>query len=208
MASLSIPKPEAGRAGRPRSQKAREAILKATVRLFRFEHLQNISMDAVAERAGVSKATIYRWWNSKGTLALDAFLAELTAEVGPQPDSGSFLADLRIHIRALVASYSGPAGKMLTELVAAFPTDPELANDFRDRVVTAFRQRNRIIFERAAKRGEIAAGTDTELAMDILYGAIWLRLLLGIGTLDDGFADALVTVVVKGLKRGTSPKAA
>jgi AcrR family transcriptional regulator len=199
MEASAIPHRPPRRGGRPRSDKAQAAILKATADLFRDEHLLSISMDAVAERAGVSKATIYRWWNSKGTLALDAFLTELTSGVGSPPDNGSLKADLRPHIRSLVASYAGTAGKMLAELVGGFPADPELAEGFRVRVVTPFREQNRVIFERALARGEIAANVDIELAMDALYGAIWIRLLLRRGQLDDHFADAVVDLVVMGL---------
>jgi AcrR family transcriptional regulator len=197
----SIPKPRRG--GRPRSDKARAAILKATAELFQDQHLRSISMDAVAQRAGVSKATIYRWWTSKGTLALDAFLAELTAAIGPPPDKGSLIADLKAHIRSLVASYAGtPAGKMLAELVGAFPTDPELVEGFRTHVAAQIRQRTRLMFERAVGRREIAANADIDLAMDVLYGTIWIRLLLGTGALDERFADALVEMAVKGLPVG------
>jgi len=157
-------------------------------------------MDDVAQRAGVSKATIYRWWTSKEMLALDAFLAQLTAELAPPPDRGSLNADLRAHIRSLVGSYAGATGKMLAELVGAFPTDPELAEGFRTHVSAPIRQRTRAMFERAVARGEIAASTDVDLAMDVLYGAIWIRLLLGSGALNDRFADALVAMVVKALQ--------
>ena len=203
MASPSIPESPPRRRGRPRSDTAKAAILEATADLFREQHLRSLSMDSVAERAGVSKATIYRWWTSKGALALDAFLAEITAALGPPPDKGSLRADLRSHVRSLVSSYARtPAGKMLAELVGAFPTDPELANDFRTRMVTQLRERNRVMFEHAIARREIAAKTDVHLVMDVLYGAIWIRLLMGFGALDEGFADALVELVVGGLESG------
>lgn len=159
-------------------------------------------MDDVAQRAGVSKATIYRWWTSKEMLALDAFLAGLTAELASPPDGGSLKANLRAHIRSLVASYGGATGKMLGELVGAFPADPDLAEAFRTQVSAPIRQRTRAMFERAVARGEIAANTDILLAMDVLYGAIWIRLLLGTGPLDDRFADALVEMVFKALRVG------
>jgi AcrR family transcriptional regulator len=160
-------------------------------------------MDSIAQRAGVSKATIYRWWSSKGALALDAFLAEVTAALGPPPNTGSLRGDLRRHIRSVVAAYGRTAaGKMLAELVGAFPTDPTLAADFRSKMVVQLRDRNRVIFEHAVARGEIAADTDVHLAMDVLYGAIWIRLLMGFGTLDERFADALVELVVEGLEKG------
>jgi AcrR family transcriptional regulator len=203
MESTSIPESPPRRRGRPRSDIAKAAILKATAALFREQHLRSLSMDSVAERAGVSKATIYRWWTSKGALALDAFLAEITAALGPPPDKGSLRADLRSHVRLLVASYARtPAGKMLAELVGAFPTDPQLASDFRTRMVTQLRERNRVMFEHAVARGEIAANTDVQLVMDVLYGAIWIRLLMGFGALDERFADALVELVVGGLESG------
>jgi hypothetical protein len=88
---------------------------------------------------------------------------------------------------------------MLTELVGAFPTDPELAEGFRTGVVARFRQPHRAIFERAIARREIAANTDIDLAMDLLYGAIWIRLLLGMRALDDRFADGVVEIAVNGL---------
>ena len=197
----SIPEIGPRRGGRPRSEKAKAAILKATAELFQVEHLRTISMDAVAQRAGVSKATIYRWWTSKGALALDAFLSELTWALGPPPDTGSLNADLTAHIRSLVGSYARtPAGKMLAELVGAFPTDPELAEGFRTRVVARIRQQTRVMFERAAMRREIADNTDIDLAMDALYGTIWIRVLLGRGALDDTFADGLVEMVVRALQ--------
>jgi len=207
MKRLSIP--ESGRrGGRPRSARARAAILKATADLTLDQHLRSVSMDDVAQRAGVSKATIYRWWTSKEMLALDAFLAGLTAELAPPPDSGSLTTDLKAHIRSLVASYGGPTGKMLSELVGAFPMDPELADAFRTRVSSPIRKRTRAMFERAAARGEIAASTDMNLAMDVLYGAIWIRLLLGTGALDNRFADALVQTTVNGLPAGSPARRA
>jgi AcrR family transcriptional regulator len=200
VAASSIPEAGSRRAGRPRSDKAQAAILKATIELFKDHSLRSITMDAVAERAEVSKATIYRWWTSKGTLALDAFLVELTTALGPPPDKGSLGADLRAHVRSVVASYAGtPTGKILAGLVGAFQTDPELAEGFRTSVVTQIRGQHRAIFERAIARGEIAANTDIGLAMDLLYGTIWIRLLLGMGALDDAFAEALVEMALKGL---------
>ena len=89
---------------------------------------------------------------------------------------------------------------MLAELVGAFPTDPELAEGFRTRVVARIRQQIRVMFERAAMRRAIADNTDIDLAMDMLYGTIWIRVLLGRGALDERFANALVGMVVKALQ--------
>jgi len=85
----------APRRGRPRSEQARLAILDATGELLLEHGLPGVSMDAVAERAGVSKATIYRWWPSKETLALEAVYRAWSAAEAPQPDTGSLRGDLR-----------------------------------------------------------------------------------------------------------------
>ena len=80
---------EPPRAGRPRSEKARTAILQAATDLLLAHGLAGVSMDTVAERAGVSKATIYRWWRSKELLALDALYEESAASQPRQPDTGT-----------------------------------------------------------------------------------------------------------------------
>ena len=83
--------------GRPRSEKAHKAILDAAAELLLARGLSAVSMDAVAERAGVSKATIYRWWPTKETLALDALYTEW-ATVGPSPRDTGSLKTSRLHI--------------------------------------------------------------------------------------------------------------
>ena len=80
--------------GRPRSEKAHKAILDAAAELLLARGLSAVSMDAVAERAGVSKATIYRWWPTKETLALDALYTEWAAARPHPRDTGSLRGDL------------------------------------------------------------------------------------------------------------------
>src|SRR5258706_6647901 len=86
--------------GRPRSEESRQAILKAATELLREHGLRRMSIEGVAERAGVAKKTIYRWWPSKGALALDAFYNEWARAQGATPDTGSLESDLRARTRA------------------------------------------------------------------------------------------------------------
>src|SRR5438132_1672951 len=127
MPAASIPSPAgAQRPGRPRSQKARSAILAAAGRLIEEQGLRAISMDAVAERAGVSKATIYRWWPSKGRLALDVFLDQVLRSQQPLPDQGSLRRDLLAHVTAVAQSYGRtPTGRLLADLIGELPADRE-----------------------------------------------------------------------------------
>ena len=84
----------AARRGRPRSEKARQAILHAAAELLLNHGLGAVSMDTVAEQAGVSKATIYRWWPAKETLALDALENECAVGASDPPDTGTLRDDL------------------------------------------------------------------------------------------------------------------
>ena len=85
---------DAPRRGRPRSERSREAILQAAAALLLDQGLDAVSMDALAESAGVGKATIYRWWPAKESLALDALYDEWARTPGPTPDTGSLHGDL------------------------------------------------------------------------------------------------------------------
>jgi AcrR family transcriptional regulator len=142
--------------GRPRSEKARKAILGAAAELLLARGLSAVSMDAVAERAGVSKATIYRWWPTKETLALDALYTEW-ATVGPSPrDTGSLRGDLLALLRPWARLTSSRSyGRVIAALITEAQTDPVFAAEYRQRVVEPRRDQARAVFRRAIERGQI-----------------------------------------------------
>jgi AcrR family transcriptional regulator len=193
--------PQVSPRGRPRSEKARKAVLDAAAELLLARGLSAVSMDAVAEQAGVSKATIYRWWPSKETLALDALFTEWAA-ARPQPrDTGSLRGDLRSLLRpwARLAS-SRPYGRVLAALLTETHTDPVFAAEYRRRVVEPRRDQARAIFRRAIERGEIAADTKIEVALDLLYGALYHRLLHGHAPLTDRFTQDVIDLALAGIQ--------
>jgi AcrR family transcriptional regulator len=198
--------PEAGsdaapQRGRPRSEKARQAILGAAAELLLARGLAAVSMDAVAEQAGVSKATIYRWWPTKESLALDALYTEWAAARPSPRDTGSLRGDLLSLLRpwARVAS-SRPYGRVIAALLTEAQTDPVFAAEYRQRVVEPRRDQARAIFRRAADRGEITAGIKVEVALDLLYGALYHRLLHGHGPLNDRFVRDVVDMALGGIQ--------
>jgi AcrR family transcriptional regulator len=196
--------------GRPRSQKAHKAVLDAAAELLLSRGLSAVSMDAVAERAGVSKATIYRWWPTKEALALDALYTEWAAARPSPRDTGSLRGDLLSLLRpwARLAS-SRPYGRVIAALLTEAHTDPVFAAEYRHRVLEPRRDQARAIFHRAIHRGEIPAGTNIEVALDLLFGAAYHRLLHGHAPLNDRFVRDVVDTALNGVQpasdRATPP---
>jgi AcrR family transcriptional regulator len=187
--------------GRPRSEKARKAILDAAVELLLARGLSAVSMDEVAERAGVSKATIYRWWPTKETLALDALYTEWdTARSSPR-DTGSLRGDLLALLRpwARLAS-SRPYGRVIAALITEAQTDPVFAAEYRQRVVEPRRDQARAVVRRAIERGEIPPDTNIEVALDLLYGPLYHRLLHGHAPLNDRFTQDVIDMALNGIR--------
>jgi AcrR family transcriptional regulator len=187
--------------GRPRSQEADRAILTATVDLLAERGLDGMSIEEVAARAGVGKATIYRRWPSKGLLALDAFVVSF-AEQQPLPDTGTLRGDLVAALSAWVRAVTGTSmGRMLTGLIAEAQYDPELRAAWRDRVLEPLRAQYRIMLDRAAARGEIRLSVDQDVVLDLFFGSAQHRLLLGHLPLTEEFIDEVVDVILRGIER-------
>ena len=186
--------------GRPRSEKARKAILEAAVELLLARGLTSVSMDAVAEKAGVSKATIYRWWPSKETLALDALYTEWTATSPAPRDTGTLRGDLLALLRpwARVVGQQ-PHARIIAALLSEAQSDAAFAEEYRHRVVEPRRELAKEVFLRAIGRAEIAADTNLEVALDLIYGPLYHRLLHGHAKLTDRFVQEVVDMVLSGL---------
>ncbi|MGO9820779.1 MAG: TetR/AcrR family transcriptional regulator [Solirubrobacteraceae bacterium] len=188
------------RRGRPRSEAARAAILDAAEELLLDRGLGAVSMDAIAERAGVSKATIYRWWPTKEALALDALYYEWAAASDPGRDTGSLKGDLLALLRRWVRRVgSRPYARVIAALIEEARTDPKFAEEYLDRLVRPRRAQATSVFTRALDRGEIRADLDIEVALDLIYGALYHRLLHGHAPLDDTFVAQVVEMAVDGL---------
>jgi AcrR family transcriptional regulator len=191
---------ETTRPGRPRSEKARNAILQATAELLLAHGLAGVSMDAVAERAGVSKATIYRWWPAKEALALDTLYEESARNRAPQRDTGTLRGDLLDLLEPWARLVSSrPYGRVIAGLIAKAQTDPAFAAQYRARFVEPRRDEARAVFARAIDRGEIPADTKVEVGLDLLYGPLYHRLLHGHAPLDGAFVRDVVDTTLAGL---------
>lgn len=188
------PPPDTARPGRPRSRRAHAAILEATGELLDTEGYRNLTMQRIAERAGVGKQTLYRWWSCKAAVVLEALAASAERRV-PIPDTGSLEGDLASFLRVTFRGVKR-TGQTLTALMAEAQHDPVIAEALRSRLIDRRRTVVRQMLDRAAERGEIAPHVDRELLIDLLYGPMWYRLLNCHAPLDTRLADRLARAVV------------
>lgn len=184
--------------GRPLDEQVSTEILDAAVRLLTEEGFAGVTVDTVAATAGVSKATIYRRWSTKEALLLEAASC-LSGPPDELPDTGSLRGDLlALYQGFLPALIDGVPGQMLPQMVAEGTRNPEiraLLADFSD----GRRQRWRNVVDRAADRGELVDGLDTEVVVDCLTGPLFTRLLVTGRPLTPALAEQVVDVVLAGV---------
>jgi len=202
MSRKPIPTPP--KRGRPRSGRTEQAILKAASDLVASSGLADMTIEGVAERAGVGKASIYRRWPSKGALAFDAVVDTILA-AQPTPDTGSLEADLLKVARTWIeGARDRRGGRTVAGLIAQVQSDPDLAAMWRERFVSRIRRERRPIIERAIARGEIPAGSDPEVIMDLFYGPLYHRYLNGHLPLNDAFGKRVARMVAAAAADGAA----
>ncbi|MEM8809683.1 MAG: TetR/AcrR family transcriptional regulator [Cyanobacteria bacterium P01_G01_bin.38] len=176
--------------GRPRSSESEQATLDAAWRLLKSQSVHKISIEAIAREAGVSKTTIYRWWPSKAAVLVDAFIAQVDP-VLPFQQADTAAAALKQQMANLVAVFESKTGRIVAEIIAEGQCNPEALASFRDRFLHPRRDAARQVILQGLESGEFDANLDPDLAMDILYGPIYYRLLVKHLPLDAAFAKAL-----------------
>ncbi len=184
--------------GRPRDEQASEEILDAAVALLTEQGFGSVTVDAVAQRAGVSKATIYRRWPTKEALLLGA-AGCLSGGPPEVPDTGSVREDLRFLLVSFIEVLAeGLPGEILPELVAESTRRPEIRTLLAE-FTTERRQRWNVVLERAEARGELRPGLDREVVIDCLTGPLFTRLLITGRPLTPALAGQLVDAVLAGV---------
>jgi AcrR family transcriptional regulator len=185
--------------GRPRNEVVRARILEAALELVEDLGLANTTTDAIAERAGASKATIYRWWPNKAAVLMEA-LREAVAHELPFPNTGDLREDIRVQLRNFIKLLTGRHGRVFKAFVAAAQNDPEIAQTFRTVWMRPRRADAKSGLER--HRGhELRQDADLELVMDALYGPIYFRILAGHRPVTENFTNALADVVLEGIRK-------
>jgi AcrR family transcriptional regulator len=186
------------RPGRPRSETARRAILQASLDLLRRHGIAGVTAEAVAERAKVSKATLYRWWPCAAATAMDAFFDEVFSRLRSTATDDP-LHDIRLRLRQGSRLMAGELGDVLAGLIATTHTDPRLAESFRERYVEPGRADFRRLLQRAVAAGQLRSDLDLEIALDVLSGVFFYRRLVRHETTSPRAMDAVLSLTLEGL---------
>lgn len=199
--ATEIRRPTRQHTGRRRNAAARDAILDATFELLRTDGASGLTIDAIAEAAKVGRQTIYRWWPSKGAVAAEA-MARGARAIVPVHDSGSFPDDLT---QFLIDSFEGledPGfGRALRQLAAAAQQDEHVAEVLAE-FTAQCRAALRSLLERGRASGDLTADANLGLLIDVAYGVLWYRLLVGHAPLDAGAARDLSGHLIAAASRG------
>src|SRR4051812_4581390 len=186
------------RPGRPRSETAKRAILRASLDLLRRDGLSGVTAEAVADRAKVSKATLYRWWPCAAATAMDAFFEEVFAHLRSVATDDP-LHDLRARLMQGTQLMAGELGDVLAGLIATTHTDPRVAESFQQRYVEPGRDDLRRLLQRGVDSGALRADVDLELAIDVLSGAFFYRKMVCHRATSPRAMDQILTYVLEGL---------
>jgi len=193
------------RRGRPRDEARRAAVLDAAADLMLEGGLAAATMEAIAGRAGVSKQTIYKWWPSRGAVALEGLMVR-SDPAGALPEGASAAESLRVLAVALVRLVgSTPAGPLLRSLIADAQSQPEVAAALREQWLGPRRRAAAEILRAGVERGELRPDLDVAAAVDHAFGPVYYRLLLGHEALTEEFALASVDQLLRGITRREQP---
>ncbi len=185
--------------GRQRSSESEEAILKATLQLLKEKPLRDITVDAIARKAGVGKMTIYKWWPSKAYVALDAFRKKMNRVV-VMPDTGDTERDLAELLYSIMSFYISPTGRIFSQFLAESQSDPEFAALFREHFLKPRRESAGAFLDRAMKQGVIDRTLNREILLDLIFGPMVFRLMAGHAPLNRAESDAMIATLLRGIR--------
>ncbi len=190
--------------GRPRSETTRKAILSAAYRLLRDNELSAITTPVLAAEAGVSTATLYRWWPTKVAIALDAFVEKVEAEVPFDNKIADPLERLRDHAKRSARFLVSDAGRVWTRLIMATQGDEKFRKIFLKRLYLGRRKHKLAVIHEAIAAGKLPVAVDGNTLVDAIYGPLYYRLFMGHQSLSEQFAEDVFHTAVSGISTGAA----
>ncbi len=177
--------------GRPRSEETKKLILSTAYQMLLELGFKAVTVDGIALKSGVSKATIYKWWPNKAAVVLDGFFdaSEMLLQI---PDTGSAREDIYIQVNNLAAFFTSSKGKIVTELIAEGQFDSNIASEYQKRYFQPRRLITRQILERGIDRNQVNKDINIELVIDIIYAPIFYRLMITGDMIDKDYIDKVL----------------
>jgi AcrR family transcriptional regulator len=185
--------------GRPRDEEVRARILLSAARLLEDVGFNNVTIEAIAEHAGASRATIYRWWPTKASVLIEAFREAVASEL-PFPDTGSLDEDVRLQLLGFAAMLTGSRGRIFAAFLAGAQTEPEVADAFRKAWIAPRRAEAKKVLIRHQTSGVLSPDMDLDIAIEMMYAPLYYRLLTGYGSLTKPYVEKLARSVLTGFK--------
>lgn len=185
------------RRGRPRSEVAASAVLDAAYRLSAAEGLRGATIQAIAAESGVSKMTIYKWWEGRLQLLIDAYMRQATvmlplSETLPPPEA------IRAHAQRYLVALRGDLGRVQLAVLAECMAETGTSELFVARYLSVRRTLGVRVIRRGQRDGSIASQRPAEALYDQIYGTIFYRFQFGLKGLDKGFVQSLVDTAFAG----------
>jgi AcrR family transcriptional regulator len=203
-------KPVAKARGRPRNERAHRAVLKAARELLEAGGISAVTMEGVAARAKVSKPTLYRWWPDRHALTMAALMPAPTPPArapkagaqAPKPvrkAKASPLRTLREQLVAMANLFQSRTGRYVASILATSDADTELSKAFRSHFLMERRNEGRALLLQAVQDGSLRDNLDMDVSLDLIYGPLFFRLLLGHAPLDQAFVQQSFDQALQGL---------
>lgn len=182
--------------GRPRCEQVHQAILDATKQMLVNTPIRDLTIEGIAKTAGVGKPTIYRWWPCKCTLVMEAFLDNELNNLA-FPKNTTITKALQTHIAALVTTLSNQKGQTIADLIGEGQSQPKILERFRNLFFEQILGEARTAIDMAKQNGEIEQSLNTDIVLDMIYGPVYYRLLVGHEPLDKAFSQQLSNTVTR-----------
>ncbi len=181
--------------GRPRDPRIQQSILQATREILDEVGYSRLTIEGVAARAGAGKATVYRWWSTKGELVLEAVADHIA--IGVVSDTGDTRGDLLIATQQLIETFSDRlAGIVIFAAIANLDDDPNMARIFRETAVMPWRQSAVEAIQRGIDRGDLPADTDIVFTLDVIVGTVFQRTLVVAQPQTEGLSRSIIDLLI------------
>ena len=175
------------------------AIMNAVYALLKEVPARDLTMDAVAKRAGVGKPTLYKWWSSKPALII-AMFHERFSVILEVPETATAEQALRTRVKHRITQSNGLFGKVIADLIAEGQADPSILKELYESHILPRRASTVADIKRGIASGELLTGTDPELLMDAIFAPVYLRLLLHHPALTEQYGLQLINQALLGVK--------